>query len=801
MADRISDIWGDRTPFAAGTHWPDRVDQYLTVPESDVQAWVQSACLLCSNGCGMDVAVRDGRIVGVRGREVDRINHGRLGPKGLFGWQANNSPDRLTRPLVRFDGALQETDWDAAMIRIVDRSKEVLADYGPLAMAFYTSGQLFAEEYYTLALLARGGIGTPHLDGNTRLCTATAEWALVESFGSDGDPGSYTDIDVCDTLLLVGHNVAETQTVMWMRMLDRLRGPDRPKLIVIDPRRTPVAAEADVHLPVRTGTNVAILNAILHELIEHDWVDGDWVSRHTVGYDDLAEVVSRYSPDDVQDICGVAAERIREAARLIGSAERLVSTVLQGVYQSHQATAAAVQVNNINLLRGMIGRPGATVFQMNGQPTAENTRETGANGSLPGYRNWQNDEHVRELAKAWNVDIMAIPHWAPPTHAMEIFRQCESGSIKFLWVSATNPLVSLPELRRIRSVYGQDRLFLVVSDAFMTETAEFADVVLPAAIWGEKTGCYTNADRTVHISEKAVDPPGEARSDFDIFREYASRMDLRDKDGAPLIPWMRPEEAWRAFTEITRGHLCDQTALTYDKLRGGSGIQWPCTAEAPGGTERLYTDHVFATDPDFCESYGHDLETGAANEADEYRAHNPAGKAILKAAHYAPPHEPISDDYPLQLTTGRTVYHWHTRTKTHRAEQLDAAAPEVWVEISPADAEELGVSEGDVVRVESARGALVAPARVSNIRPGVVFAPFHYGYFDKDRAKPDDRPTAANELTRTEWDPVSKQPVFKVTAVRVSKVAERNGEPALAPTITASAPATRADAVTEGVMP
>jgi ferredoxin-nitrate reductase len=782
MTDRVADVWGDRTPFAAGGRWPERVDQFLTVGEDQVERWVQSACVLCSNGCGMDVAVADGRIVGVRGRAGDRVNHGRLGPKGLYGWQANQSVDRLTRPLVRVDGQLREADWDTAMTQVVERSGQVISEFGRLAVAFYTSGQLFAEEYYTQCVIARGGIGTPHLDGNTRLCTATAQWALVETFGSDGDPGSYTDIDACDTLFLVGHNVPETQTVLWMRMLDRLDGPDRPKLVVVDPRRTPAAARADVHLAVRPGTNVALLNAIMHEMIAHDWVDHRWMQAHAVGYQNLADVVSGYPPEEAADICGVPAAGIREAARILGTGQRVVSTVLQGVYQSHQATGAAVQVNNINLLRGMIGRPGCAVFQMNGQPTAENTRETGADGSLPGYRNWQNDEHVREIAEAWNVDIMRIPHWAPPTHAMEIFRQCENGSVRFLWVTATNPVVSLPELHRIRSIFGQERLFLVVSDAFLTETAQLADVVLPAALWAEKTGCYTNADRTVHLSEKAAGPPGEARSDLDILVDYARRMDLRDKDGRPLVKWSTPEQAWNAFTTITRGRPCDQSALTYSKLRARGGVQWPCTVSSPDGTERLYTDQVFPTDAGYCESYGHDLVTGAENEADEYRAHDPAGGVFLKAADYLPPHEPVDGDYPLQLTTGRTVYHWHTRTKTRRAGQLNAAAPRVWVEMCPQDASSLGIGEGDLVRVESRRGGIQAPARLSGTRPGVVFAPFHYGYFDSLAGnRPDGAASAANEATRTDWDPVSKQPIFKVTAVRVVRLAGADENPAPAP--------------------
>src|SRR3954447_25807614 len=311
MTDRIADIWGGRTAYAAGEEWPARTDQYLAdgVAEADV-TWVQSACVLCSMDCGMDLAVRDGRIVGVRGRTTDRVNHGRLGPKGLYGWQANASPDRLTRPLIRRDGALREASWDEAMELIVARSRELLASMGPLSFGFYTSGQLFAEEYYAQAKLVRAGLGTPHLDGNTRLCTATAQWALIESFGCDGNPGSYTDVDLCDTLFLVGHNVAETQTVLWMRMLDRLHGPDRPRLVVGDPRPTPAAREADVWLPIRSGTNVALLNAIQHELLANDWIDRRFVEDHTVGFDALEGTVSGYPPEHAAEICGVSADAI-----------------------------------------------------------------------------------------------------------------------------------------------------------------------------------------------------------------------------------------------------------------------------------------------------------------------------------------------------------------------------------------------------------------------------------------------------------------------------------------------------------
>jgi ferredoxin-nitrate reductase len=718
-----------------------RADMHLAegVDEADVERWVQSASTLHSNGDGFDLAVKDGRLVGVRGRVVDRVNRGRLDPKDVYGWEGLASPDRLTRPLVRRGGELVETDWDTAMGLIVDRSKELLQGPGGWGrFGFYTTGQLFLEEYYTLAVIGKAGIGTPHMDGNTRLCTATAGAALKQSFGTDGQPGSYADVDHCDTIALWGHNVAETQTVLWMRMLDRLAGPDRPRLVVADPRLTPVAREADVHLPVRPGTNLALMNGVLRELIANGWVDEDYVGEHTLGFDELRSTVEAYTPERVEEICGVDAGAVREAARILGTAERLLSTVLQGFYQSNQATAAACQVNNLHLLRGMIGRPGAGLYQMNGQPSAQNTRETGADGDLPGFRNWDNQEHIRQLAELWKVDPMTIPHWAPPSHAMQVFRQAELGSIKLLWISATNPAVSLPELARVRSILESEELLVVVQDLFLTETAMLADVVLACASSAEKTGTLTNADRTVHLCERAVDPPGEARADLDIFLDYARRMDFRDRDGEPLIEWHDPESTFEAWKECSRGRPCDYTHITYDLLRDSPGIQW--------GGERLYTDGRFNTNP---------------------------GRAFLWTTEYEPSPEVPDDERPLLLTTGRTVYHFHTRTRTGRTPELVAAAPDVWVEVNAEDANRLGVGEGDVLRLESARGAVEAPVRVTGVRAGTVFVPFHYGYWDRDAAGPDGAPPrAANELTITAWDPVSKQPLFKVAAVRATAKGE-----------------------------
>ncbi|MEY2562853.1 MAG: hypothetical protein QOH88_1046 [Verrucomicrobiota bacterium] len=758
--DSIADIWGERTPYFE--NWPERVDQRTT---DEPTRWVQSACVLCSNGCGVDIGVNDGRIVGVRGRAVDRVNHGRLGPKGLHGWAANQSKDRLLRPLLRRDGKLEEASWDEAMELLVRRTQEIRREHSSAAMGFYNTGQIFIEEYWTLSTITDAGLGTPHVDGNTRLCTATASQALMQSFGTDGAPGSYTDLDTTDTIFHFGHNPATTQTVQWMRILDRRAGRKPPTLIVVDPRKTLTAKEADLHLAPRLGANLPLLNGLLHLIIRAGHVDNDFINAHTVGFAKLEETVARFPPQRVSELTHISVSDLAKAADILGTTPTLVSTLLQGVYQSMQATASAVQVNNLHLIRGLIGKPGCTVFQMNGQPTAQNARECGANGELVAFRNWNNKAHVADLARVWNVPPESLPTATPPTHAMKIFQLAEQGSLRMLWIIGTNPAVSMPELRRIRTILQKKELFVIVQDAFMTETAELADLVLPTALWGERTGTMTNADRTVHISHKAIDPPGEARSDLDILLDFARRMDFRDKDGQPLLKWHDPETAFEAWKEATRGQPCDYTGLTYEKLSRGSGIQWPCNEASPEGTERLYTDGIFNTAADYCEIYGHDLITGAEITEKEYRAADPKGRAIIKAADYVPPPEMPDEEYPFWYTTGRLVYHFHTRTKTGRVQELNDAAPEAFVQISAQDAKALGAVDGDLLEVESRRGKLRAAARIGEIEPGCVFVPFHYGYWDAV-----DEPRAANELTLTGWDPVSKQPFFKFAAVRIKKV-------------------------------
>jgi anaerobic selenocysteine-containing dehydrogenase len=350
---------------------------------------------------------------------------------------------------------------------------------------------------------------------------------------------------------------------------------------------------------------------------------------------------------------------------------------------------------------------------------------------------------MEDMARLWNIDPVKVPHWNEPTHVENILSFIAKGTIQMLWISGTNPLVSLPNLGRVRELLTKDDLFVVAQDIFMTETAAIADVVLPAAQWGEKTGCFTNVDRTVHISHKAVDPPGEAKADLEIFLDYGKRMGFKDKDGQPLMPFKNSEEVFEAWKKMSKGRPCDYSGMSYDKLTGGSGIQWPCNEEAPFGTERLFSDKKFFTGLDYCESFGHDLETGAYYTKDEYKKLNPDGRAILKACHYFPSPEEPNEEYPLRLSTGRRVHHFHTRTKTGRT-PLQKACPEPEIVINEDDARILGLKDREEVLVESIRGKVELPVSIGGVEKGNTFIPFHFGYFDiEDGGKA----RAANELT------------------------------------------------------
>ena len=738
----------------------ERIDQNV-YSQGDPDKWVYSTCNICSVGCGCYIAVKDEQIVGIKGNGDHPTNRGRLGPKGENQWQANQAPDRITSPLIRnAQGLLEKATWNEAFDLIIHKAKETIKELGPNSISIYSTGQGFLEDYYTTAKIGRAGLQTHLLDANTRLCTATTEFCLLQSFGADGTPASYDDIDETETLMLFGHNAAETGTVLFERIMDRKKRTGKPYLIVVDPRETLTAKEADLHIPVKPGANLPLLNGVVREVLQNGKLDQSFIDEHTVGFEDMKDSVQDWTLERTAKVTEVPIEKLQTLANVLGSTPSLVTTTLQGVYQSAEATTSCVAINNLHLIRGLIGKPGCGPLHMAGQPSSSANRTAGGVGTYPAHRNPTNPVHIKEMAELWNVEEKTLP--AGPEKGIEdILSLIEKKQVGLFWNIGTNPMVSLPNRERARKAL--ESTFVIVQDPFMTETSAVADVILPAALWGEKEGTMENADRTINLLRKAVNPPEGIKTDFEILLEFAKRMDFKDKDGQPLVAYNTPEECFEEFKIISKGRPCDMSGITYDRLERENGLRWPVPDAQSKGTPRLYSDFKFHTKPDDAQTFGKDQFTGRALSKEEFEDIGANGRAILRPTRHVPPFEQPNDDYPLWLTTGRLVWHWHTRTKTARSPILHMAAQHGYVEINEQDASALGILEGEVVRITSPRGVIEVPARIGTVvQKGLVFVPFHFGNWDKKEA--------ANELTIDLVDPLSKQPLFKQAACKVEKL-------------------------------
>ena len=695
------------------------------VSESRLPArWVKTTCGYCSVGCGMLAGERDGRIVAVKGDPDHPVNRGRLCPKGLSEHHTLTAPGRLTTPLLRdAKGRQRRATWDDALATVADGFRELLDRHGPESVAVLSTGQLVTEEFYTLGKLVRLGLGLAHYDGNTTLCMASAVAGYKLSFGSDGPPGNYDDLAAADVVVLIGANLADNHPLLAPRVLAN----HGAHVITVDPRVTKTAMVADQHLALRPRSDVALLNGIIKILVDEDLVDHNYIAAHTTGYDELVAHVARYPLERVTRETGLPADAIRDAALRIGRAERAFVAWTMGVNHSVQGSETVALINTLCLVTGNIGRAGSAPFSITGQCNAMGTRESGFTASMPGYRAYDDPAARAELAELLDVDEARLPTARGRAYP-DIVNGVIDGRIKGLWIIATNPAVSFPNRELLEDALRRLDL-LVVQDGFATPTTARAHVVLPAAIWGEKDGTFTNSERRVSRVRKVVDPPGEARSDFAILLDLAGRLGLRDE----LFPgWAGPEDAFEEWREVSAGRLCDYSGLTWDAIEAAGGVQWPAPADAPAGRSHLYEDGTFPT---------------------------PDGRARLHCVDPVPIGDRPRARFPLLLNTGRTVEHWHTRTKTGRVEVLERLAPEAWVEVNPEDARRHNVRSGDVVRLVSERGAIerIVVRVTSVVRAGEVFVPFHY-----DEA-------CANRLTLNEFDPISREPNYKQCAVRLEK--------------------------------
>lgn len=719
--DRFSGIDTLRDKYAYATD-----DVVGHISQSRVaERWVKTTCGYCSVGCGMFIGVRDNKAVAVRGNPLHPVNRGKLCPKGLSEHHILDAPGRAKQPLLRKNGVLVPVSWNEALDTMAARIRDIQNRYGSESLGVVGTGQLLTEETYTLGKLVQLGFRTPNNDGNTTLCMASAVSGYKLSFGSDGPPGSYSDMENADVILLIGANIADNHPILCQRV-DRTSPGTKPrKLIVVDPRVTKTAMMADIHLAVKPRSDIALLNGIAHILIREGLINREYIERHTTGFGDFAEFVSTYTPSHVAAITGLNESQLIQTAHLYGRARAAFIGWTMGVNHSTQGAATVTAINNLALITGNIGRAGAAPFSITGQCNAMGTRESGFTASLPGYRRFDNAHDREELARIWNIPADRIPT-ARGLAYPDIIEAAVQGRIRALWFIATNPAVSFPNYNLLEHALRSVE-FLVVQDGFHpTPTSEFAHLVLPAAIWGEKEGTYTNSERRVSKVNAAVSPPSEARPDFDIFLDLADRLGVRDE----LFPgWTTTHDAFLEFQRVTAGRMCDYSHFTWQQIEDANGLQW--------GGPSLYRDGLFPTED---------------------------GRARLHTVPCDPFIEQPDSEFDLILNTGRTVEHWHTRTKTAQVELLNNMVPNAWLEMNPVDASRLDLKPHDRVTVRSRRGAVAnVELRVTGIvAPGQIFMPFHF---------PE---TNSNIVTLGAFDPISREPNFKQCAVRVERTPIRD---------------------------
>jgi len=689
--------------------------------------WVKSTCGYCSVGCGMELGVRDGKVVSVRGNPDHPVNLGKLCPKGLAEHYVLDAKDRAMYPLLRRNNELERVGWDEALDTMVDRFRAVQRKYGPGSVGVISTGQLLTEEFYALGKLVQLGLGTSNYDGNTTLCMSTAVAGYKRSFGSDGPPGAYADLETADVILMIGANVAENHPIL----CTRLEANKNKTMIVADPRVTKTAMMADVYLPLKPRSDLALINAILRIIIDENLYNREYVERHTTGFNELRASLAPYTLEYSAQITGLAPELIHKTALLYGNAKAAFIGWTMGVNHSTKGTETVNAINNLALITGNIGRAGASPFSITGQCNAMGTREAGFASSLPGYRKFESEADREDLARLWSIPVERIPTKRGLAYP-DIIEAAVAGKIKALWIIGTNPLVSFPNIDVLKHALG-NLDFLVVQDGFHpTPTTELANLVLPAAIWGEKEGTYTNSERRASKANRAVDPPGEARSDFDIFLSLAEKLGLREE----LFPgWTCPVSAFDEWRRVSAGRLCDYSGMTFETIESSGGIQWPFpehSSRNPAEPCRLYTNGQYQTED---------------------------GRAHLLPTSWAPFPEQPNMEYPFILNTGRTVEHWHTRTKTGSISILNRLSPRAWLEMNPVDAKQLGLRPHDRVDVLSARGRVSkVELRITEIvAPGQVFLPFHFAESN------------ANQITQSAFDPISREPNFKQCAVRVER--------------------------------
>lgn len=694
---------------------------------------IKTTCSYCGVGCGIIVKNDSKNGVTVTGDKNHPVNKGMLCSKGMnLHYVVNDTSDRILYPEMRWGKShpMERVSWDAGLDRAAAVFTSIINKYGPDSVGFYISGQCLTEEYYLVNKLVKGFLKTNNIDTNSRLCMSSAVAGYKKTFGEDAVPIAYDDIELADTFLITGANPAWCHPILFRRLEQHKEKNPKVKIIVIDPRKTDSALAADLHLQILPGTDILLYHAIGKRLIEKGYIDHDFIKKHTENFNLYKELVMSSSLEKASKICGITVDEIKLAADIIGKAKGFISLWAMGLNQSVIGVDKNTSLLNLSLLTGQIGKPGSGPFSLTGQPNAMGGREVGGMSNLLAvHKELSNPVHRKEVADFWGVDSISEKTGLTAT---EMFEALESGKMKAIWIICTNPLVSLPDSRKVEKALANAKFVVVQDISHNADTAKFADLLLPAAGWLEKEGTMTNSERRISYLPKAINAPGEALSDVDILIRFAKKMSFNG------FNFNTTEDVYKEYCLLTRDTNIDISFLNYNRLKNEGTFQWPVPDYGHPGTPRLFTDKKFYT---------------------------PSQKAIFNIPTVTEnTSEQPNSQFPLILTTGRIRDQWHTMTKTGKVSRLLTHTPNPLLEINPIDAFKVGVNDGDIVVVRSKNGDVRVKAKISYaIKVGVVFLPMHWGKqleIDLNRT---------NNLTNTLVDPISKEPDFKFTIVSVTK--------------------------------
>ena len=704
---------------------------------------VKTICPYCGVGCGLEVLPpsqkdldqnSDPAIVPwkVKGDRSHPSSQGMVCVKGATVTESIQR-DRLLHPMYRqnLDEEFQRISWDDAFNLIVNKIQNIINTKSPDHICMYGSGQFLTEDYYVAQKLMKGCLGTNNFDANSRLCMSSAVSGYIQSFGSDGPPCCYEDLELTDCCFIVGSNAAECHPIVFNRFAKYHKKNPHVKLIVADPRLTPTGEIADLYLPIQPGSDIDLFHGIAHLLLKAGSIDQNFIDNHTVNFPEYAELLKNYTPDVVSRRCGITVEQLETAVQYWQTSSKVLSLWSMGLNQSAEGTAKVRSLINLHLLTGQIGKPGSGPFSLTGQPNAMGGREAGGLAHLlPGYRLVTNPEHRADVEKFWNLPAGSISSYIGRT-TWEMITGLETGDVDMLWIAATNPAVSMPDLNRTKAALRKSPFTVYQEAYYPTETASFAHLLLPATQWSEKTGVMTNSERRVTYSPGFHQPQGEALEDWVIFSEVGRRLGFPE-----MFTFQSPAEVHREFVQLTRDRPCDMTGISHQRLATEGPIQWPCDDQDydPEASKRLYMDHKF---------------------------HTADGRAKFVVCHSKGLAEPIDINYPFVLTVGRLYGHWHTLTRTGRTPKITQMHPEPFIEVHPKDAAKLGVVNQSWLIVRSRRGEGKFQVKVTRaIAPGTVFVPMHWGALWAEDAE-------ANNLTHHHACPDSKQPELKACAVQL----------------------------------